>query len=101
MIDIVKISKALSNQTRVDILNWLKTPESNFPPHKDVEGFQFGVCLVFIKDKAGLSQSTISQYMTQLTDAGLTEATRISKWTYFKRNEDTIKAFSDFIEQSL
>ena len=101
MIDIVKIGKALSNKTRVDILSWLKEPKNNFPPHKEVEGFEFGVCLVFIKNKSGLSQSTISQYMTQLTNAGLTEATRIGKWTYFKRNENTLKALAEHIGKNL
>ena len=99
--DVLKISKALSNQARVDILNWLKKPEDHFPPHKDVEGFGHGVCLVFIKEKAGLSQSTISQYMSQLNDAGLVDATRIGKWTYFKRNQKAIEEFSRFISQEL
>ncbi|MEX0272839.1 MAG: ArsR/SmtB family transcription factor [Flavobacteriaceae bacterium] len=99
--DIVKISKALSNETRVNILSWLKTPEDNFPPHKEVEGFEYGVCLDLIREKSGLSQSTISQYMTQLTEVGLTRATRIGKWTYFKRNEVTIHQFSSFINSEL
>ena len=101
MINIVKISKALANPKRVEILAWLKEPADHFPPHTDVEGFGYGVCLVFIKDKSGLSQSTISQYMNQLTEAGLTEATRIGKWTYFKRNEQTIKDFSNYIKKEL
>jgi len=101
MIDIVKISKALSNQIRVDILHWLKEPEKHFPPHKDVEGFGYGVCLVFIKEKAQLSQSTISQYMAQLVDAGLVAPTRIGKWTYFKRNEKAIQHFSKHLKDTL
>ena len=99
--NVLKISKALSNQVRVDILNWLKRPADHFPPHKEVEGFDHGVCLVFIKEKAGLSQSTISQYMSQLNDAGLVDATRIGKWTYFKRNQQAIEQFSRFISQEL
>ena len=99
MIDVIKISKALSNKRRVDIMSWLKNPEDNFPPHKEVKGFEHGVCLVFIKDKSGLSQSTISQYMNQLTDAGLTEATRIGKWTYYKRNEESITEYKTLLGQ--
>lgn len=99
--DVLKISKALSNQVRVDILNWLRHPENHFPPHQEVEGFEHGVCLVFIKDKAGLSQSTISQYMSQLHEAGLVSSTRIGKWTYFKRNQQAIEEFSRFISQEL
>jgi len=101
MIDVVKISKALSNQIRVDILYWLKEPENHFPPHKDVDGFGYGVCLVFIKEKALLSQSTISQYMAQLVDAGLVKPTRIGKWTYFKRKEEAIQQFGRYIKKDL
>ncbi len=31
-IDMIEISKALSNETRLNILKWLKSPEENFPP---------------------------------------------------------------------
>jgi ArsR family transcriptional regulator len=30
-IDMIEISKALSNETRLNILLWLKDPEGNFP----------------------------------------------------------------------
>ncbi len=36
--------------------------------------------------------------MNQLTEAGLTEATRIGKWTYFKRNEKALRTFSEYIK---
>lgn len=101
MIDLLKVNKALSNQTRIDILEWLKSPEANFPPHTEVIGFDEGVCLVFIKNKAQLSQSTISQYTSQLLDADLVIATRIGKWTYFKRNEQTIQEYAHFIKTQL
>ena len=32
--DIVLIAKALSNETRLHILTWLKEPEKYFPPQK-------------------------------------------------------------------
>lgn len=91
--NLVEIHKALSNQTRIDVLHWLKEPEKNFPPHQELGHFDFGVCLVFIKNKANLSQSTISQYMAQLQKAGLVIATRVGKWTYFKRDEENIKKY--------
>ncbi|MDW7694856.1 helix-turn-helix transcriptional regulator [Flammeovirgaceae bacterium SG7u.111] len=99
--DLVEISKALSNQTRVDILDWLKDPEANFPPHQELGHFDFGVCLVFIKEKANLSQSTISQYMSQLQSVGFVTATRIGKWTYFKRNEEIIKEYIEHLSKEL
>lgn len=99
--NLVEISKALSNQIRVDILFWLKEPEKNFPPHLELGHFDYGVCLVFIKNKANLSQSTISQYMSQLQKAGLVLSTRIGKWTYFRRNEENIKAYIETLNNEL
>ncbi|WP_199269138.1 MULTISPECIES: helix-turn-helix transcriptional regulator [unclassified Polaribacter] len=99
--NLIEINKALSNQVRVDILNWLKKPEDNFPPHLELGHFDFGVCLVFIKNKANLSQSTISQYMSQLQKSGLVTATRLGKWTYFKRNEQNIKKYINQLNKEL
>ncbi|GAA3621750.1 ArsR/SmtB family transcription factor [Flavivirga jejuensis] len=99
--DLIKINKALSNQTRVNILNWLKEPEKCFPPHTELGHFDFGVCLVFIKNKADLSQSTISQYMLQLQNVDFVTATRLGKWTYFKRNEETIEKYINYLKEEL
>ena len=99
--NLIEINKALSNQVRVDILNWLKKPEDNFPPHLELGHFDFGVCLVFIKNKANLSQSTISQYMSQLQKSGLVTSTRLGKWTYFKRNEQNIKKYINQLNKEL
>jgi len=58
--DIIEINKVLSNETRLNILKWLKDPEAHFPPHNDIDHFNDGVCVQYIGDKAELSQSTIS-----------------------------------------
>ncbi len=99
--NLVEINKALSNQIRVNILDWLKNPEKNFPPHTELGHFDFGVCLVFIKNKSGLSQSTISQYMAQLQNIGFVTATRLGKWTYFKRNEENIALYIQQLKKEL
>lgn len=99
--NLVEVNKALSNQVRIDILNWLKKPEENFPPHLELGHFDYGVCLVFIKNKANLSQSTISQYMAQLQKSGLVDSKRLGKWTYFKRNEQNIKAYINHLDKEL
>ncbi len=93
VVNIVDISKVLSNETRVNILRWLKEPVINFPPHTDVDGFDDGVCVGNIQEKAELSQSTISTYLSMMQKANLVIATRHGKWTYYKRNEDVIKNY--------
>lgn len=98
---VLKVLKAIGNEKRLQILEWLKQPEQNFPPHQEVEGFEHGVCVAFIQEKAGLSQSTTSQYLAILEEAGLVIPTRIGKWTYYKRNEAAIAAFVELIKDRL
>ena len=97
--NIVEISKVLSNKTRVEILKWLKKPEENFPPHQDIDHFDDGVCVGYIQDKAGLSQSTISTYLNSMQNANLLIPTRHGKWTYYKRNEKMIKSYLKALEE--
>lgn len=99
--DITEISQILSNTTRVNILKWLKQPERHFPPHQDIDHFEDGVCVGYIQDKAGLSQSTISTYLSGMQHAGLIIPTRHGKWTYYRRDEEVIKAYIDALKQEL
>ena len=89
----LEILKALANGNRLQILYWLRKPEDHFPPHKEVEGFGQGVCVAFIQEKLGLSQAATSQYLIMLERAGLLIATRIGKWTYYRRNDAVLEAF--------
>lgn len=100
----VEIFKALSNQTRVNILQMLKNPETNFSTEAHVikEGeFEGGVCVSDIHKKSGVSQSTTSQYLSILLQSGLLEMKRIGQWTYYRRNEETIKQFEHYIRTKL
>lgn len=100
-VNIVEISKVLSNETRVRILKWLKEPELNFPPHQDIDHFDDGVCVGYIQDKAGLSQSTISTYLNSMQQAQLVIPTRHGKWTYYKRNEKIINNYIKALKDDL
>ena len=99
--DILEINKVLSNETRLSILQWLKEPETHFLAHKELGHFNDGVCVQYIGDKAGVSQSTISHFLTKMQKAGLIIPTRHGKWTYYKRNEKLIKQYINFLEKSL
>ncbi|WP_299253347.1 helix-turn-helix transcriptional regulator [uncultured Aquimarina sp.] len=98
---VLEIKKALANSTRLDILKWLKDPNSNFPPHAELGHFDFGVCGQLIQDKSGLSQPTISHYLATMNKAGLLTPTRHGKWTYFKRNEEIIQEYITEIKDNL
>ena len=95
----VEIFKALSNQIRVNILQMLKEPENNFSPQAHIikeKDFDGGVCVSDIRSKVGLSQSTTSQYLAILLQSKLVEMKRIGQWTYYRRNEETIKQFEQY-----
>lgn len=94
---ITAIGKCLSNQTRVQIMEWLKEPAKHFPPHETLKHFNDGVCVTYIQEKTGLSQSTISTYLSNMEKCDLLISTRHGKWSYFKRNEKTINAYTQFI----
>ncbi|TDT40560.1 ArsR family transcriptional regulator [Maribacter spongiicola] len=99
--DILEINKALSNKTRLEILQWLKEPEKHFEPHQDLGHFNDGVCVQHIRKKMGLSQSTISHYLSLMQNVDLVIPTRHGKWTYYKRNENTINRYVSKITMEL
>lgn len=99
--DPMRVIKALCNENRLQILQWLDNPTENFPPQEQEDIEEVGVCVDFIRQKTGVSQSTTSQYMSKLQDADLVTSERIGQWTYYKRNEETIQEFADFVRDEL
>ncbi|VVM86577.1 hypothetical protein PS619_02594 [Pseudomonas fluorescens] len=85
--------KALGNDTRMQMMEWLKDPLSNFPP-QDHGDPAIGVCVTHLQHKAGLSPSTASAHLAILQRAGFVLTTRIGKWTYYRRNEEAIDEFA-------
>ncbi len=87
--NIDKAIAALNNPTRRQILVWLKD-RSSFPPALPEHAGLEGVCVGHIQAKASLSQSTISNYMGLLKDAGLVVSGRHGQWTFYRRDEAAI-----------
>jgi ArsR family transcriptional regulator len=92
--------KALANPTRLAILGWLKDPEANFAP-QDEPASDVGVCLKQIQAKAGVSQSTASQFMASLQRAGLVTSRRRGQWTYYQRNDERLNELSRVLRDGL
>lgn len=90
--DLEKSFAALNNPTRRKILEWLKD-RSNFPPALPEHNSLEGVCVTYLQEKAKLSQSTISNYMGLLKQAGFVIAERHGQWTFYRRDEKNIRAF--------
>lgn len=98
--NMLTVLKALSNEKRLKILEWLKEPRKHFTSsHCDVE--KDGVCVGQIEKKVGLSQSTVSQYLLQLQNAGLIIMERQGQWTYCKLNKKMAKEFLSELTKAL
>jgi ArsR family transcriptional regulator len=91
--------KALANERRIQILDWLKAPRTNFPPQVDGDLEKDGVCGVFIAEKLQVSQPTASEHMRIRVEAGLVQAKRIKQWTFYKRSEPAIRALRKALAQ--
>lgn len=90
--------RALANERRLQILDWLKDPRTHFPPQADGDLVEDGVCGVFIADKLGISQPTLSEHMRVLVQSGLVVPKRIKQWTFYKRDEEQIRAARVMVE---
>ena len=86
------VIKALANERRLQILDWLKDPRAHFPPQVDGDLVEDGVCALLIADKLGITQATLSEHMRVLVQAGLLRPKRIKQWIFYRRDEDRIGA---------
>lgn len=101
MIELVEQFKALSSEVRLQILEWLKQPEYNFPQTHAPNGWAEGVCVTHIQQKVEMSPSTVSTHLSILQRAGLVETSRVGQWTYYRRNEKAIAQLARRIGKDL
>lgn len=97
----VDIIKALANEKRLQVLDWLKDPAANFSPQVDGDLVKDGVCAVLIAEKLGISPATLSEHMRVLSQAGLVRGKRIRQWVFYQRDEEQIAAVKALIQERL
>ena len=93
--------KAISNERRLEILEWLKNPRAHFREQVWGDLVDDGVCGLFIAEKLGVSQPTASQHLTLLVNSGLLVPKRIKQWTFYRRNEEAIDGLKALISRGL
>ena len=90
MTNFIKITKALSDPTRVRILGLLLMGE---------------LCVCNIVEIMGLAQPTVSRHLKQCTDAGLTIGRKAGGWTHYRIATDStdlyISTFLDLLQQAI
>ena len=99
--EVTIVLKALANERRLQILEWLKDPRAHFRPQVDGDLVDDGVCGVLIAEKLEVSAPTLSEHMRVLVGAGLVKSKRIKGWTMYKRDERVIAAAKKVIQSSL
>jgi DNA-binding transcriptional ArsR family regulator len=99
--DIAQVIRALDNERRLQILEWLKDPAVHFPPQLDGDLVKDGVCGVFIAEKLNVTPPTASEHLKVLSQAGLLKSKRIKQWTFYKRDEARIREIKKAIQASI
>ncbi|UVC16976.1 ArsR/SmtB family transcription factor [Mesorhizobium onobrychidis] len=97
----VDVFKAIANERRLQILDWLKDPRAHFPRQADGDLVEDGVCALLIAEKLGITQATLSAHMRVLTQAGLLRSKRIKQWTFYRRDEGRIAETRTLIQHRL
>ena len=85
------VIKALANERRLMILDWLKDPRAHFSPQVDGDLVNDGVCALLLAEKLGITQATLSEHMRVLVQAELVVPKRIKQWTFYRRDERRIR----------
>lgn len=93
--------RALDNERRFQILQWLKDPTTHFRPQVDGDLEVDGVCGLLIAEKLGVSQPTVSEHMRLLVESGLVRTKRIKQWTLYRRDERHIAEFTRALRSAL
>ena len=98
----INLFKVLANENRLEILQVLKNPREHFKlldiePEVDT----LGVCAGVLQRKMKLSQSTMSSFLNSLVKAELLIVTRNGQYTYYKRNEKTLKNLSVAVRENI
>lgn len=93
--DLLPSLRAMANPHRVQIMEWLLDPDAHFPPQRDGDLVQDGVCVGFITEKTGLSQPTVTSHMKALESAGLVTSKKIKNWVFYKADREALRQISE------
>jgi len=93
--------RAFASERRLQILDWLKDPRAHFREQVDGDLVDDGVCGLLIAEKLGVSQPTVTEHMKLLVEIGAVRAKRIKQWTFYKRDEDCIRALKTAIAETV
>ncbi|WP_135503852.1 ArsR/SmtB family transcription factor [Roseovarius aestuariivivens] len=93
--------KALSSESRLDILRLLTDPGTEFADQQSADPATEGVCMSMIADRLGVTQPTISRHIDLLRRAGFLTVRKKQKWSYCKRDEAALADYHAWLSDTL
>ena len=91
--DIQKICNAMGNETRFQIVKALKDKSIGTCCDK-IQYFENGISVADVVSSTGLAQSTVSQHLAVLEQAGIIIREKRSQWTCFFLNKTLLAEFA-------
>lgn len=92
--------KALASPTRLKVLELLRNPAA-FDGPRDAAGQPLGVTAKALLKHFRLAQPSFNEQMNVLIGIGLVEATKVGRWTVYKRDEERIRQLKQTIIDQL
>ncbi|OQB23556.1 MAG: Helix-turn-helix domain protein [Firmicutes bacterium ADurb.Bin182] len=98
--ELAKICNALGNETRFKIVEALKNKTIGTCCGK-IEYFEEGISVADVVTATGLAQSTVSQHLSVLEQAGIIIREKRSQWTVFFLNKKLLHDFCESLRETL
>lgn len=102
--NMLKALKALANENRLKILEAIKSsrlPEGFSPEDIGLVDLkdESACCVEDIVDKLAMAQSSVSQHLKELHNAGLLQRHKKAQWVYYTIDDDTMDELVDYLNQ--
>jgi DNA-binding transcriptional ArsR family regulator len=102
--ELLKAFKALANESRLKMFETILNNQAQCSCCPENIGiFEFekgGICCVDdIVEKFGMAQSTISQHLKELHNAGLLERHKKAQWVYYTVNRERLNELAEYLQQ--
>jgi len=103
-LELLKVLKALGNESRLKMFETiLKDQAQSSCCTGNIGIFEFdkgGICCVDqIVERFGMAQSTISQHLKELHNAGLLERHKKAQWVYYTVNRTRLEELAEYFRQ--
>jgi ArsR family transcriptional regulator, arsenate/arsenite/antimonite-responsive transcriptional repressor len=97
--EVLLICKALSDPTRLRILELLKSKGRSCCDL--IARDEKGLCACDLEEAVRLSKAAVSHHMALLRRAGLVHAEKRGRWMYYSRNEAAIAGIAETVSKAV